>query len=154
MNPTQISPTGAAVPTVAGFTGDGVKPSMTHGASPQKTPFDSAMMVSGQQSEGPLVPAMDPHPTPPHWPHSSLQHTASALTPGMPFEHVDGAVYFYIVLQTRIDPTNSWKNRQRYTAAVQQQRRNMVRQQALFGRTIIRPVRVDTDQDTGCDDLL
>ncbi len=76
---------------VAGFTGDGVKPSITQGASPQKAPAEFSMMVSGQQSSAPLVPGTAPHPTPPHWPQASLQHTEPELMPGMPLAQVEGA---------------------------------------------------------------
>lgn len=48
-------------------------------------------MVVEQQSEGPLVPRMEPQPAPPHWPlHSSAQQMFPSDTPARPLEHVDG----------------------------------------------------------------
>lgn len=64
------SPYGAGVPGT--MVGAGVIPSIMQGASPHITP--AASMVEGQQSAPPLVPGIAPQPTPPHCPHSSLQH--------------------------------------------------------------------------------
>lgn len=85
------SPTGEAVPSKAGLTGDGVKPSITQGACPHTAPAASSMMVDGQQSDAPFVPTTAPHPSPPQAPHASLQQTVPSLMPGMPFAHVEGA---------------------------------------------------------------
>lgn len=92
-HPTRHSPNGAAVPPKAGLTGAGVKPSMTHGAAPQTSPCEFSIMVLGQQSDAPLVPGTAPQPSPPHMPHSSLQHTVfPSSTPGVPSAQVDGPV--------------------------------------------------------------
>lgn len=48
-------------------------------------------MVAEQQSEAPLVPAMEPHPVPPHTPlHSTAQQTEPSATPSRPLGHVEG----------------------------------------------------------------
>lgn len=68
---------------------------MIQGAStPSSQLTPDSRMLSPQQSEPPLVPVIEPQPTPAHWPlHASAQQMVPSLfsTPARPLEQVDGS---------------------------------------------------------------
>lgn len=65
---------------------------MTHGATmPCPHIWLAWRMLDGQQSACPRVPMTVPHPTPPHKPHASKQHTDPSWYPAIPLEHVEGS---------------------------------------------------------------